>query len=106
MYSIETRRFGKIKKTEFNKNQVHDLHLQDKLSKQKFHEDIAKLYEPLTDTIKKTSEDLTKSFTETSVQNNQAIPDLIEKVFELMKDEGVIAPFLASSLVNHFKPEN
>ena len=45
-------------------NQVNEVRLQDKLGKQNFHENIKKLYEPLTDTIKNTSENLTKSITE------------------------------------------
>ena len=87
-------------------NQVKVVRLQDKLGKQNFHEDMTKVFEPLTDTLKKTSENITKAITETSIINNKAISDLNEKVLELMKDKGMIAPFLASSLVNLFKPEN
>ena len=51
-------------------------------------------------------ETLTKTITETSINNNKAISDLNEKVLELMNDKGMIAPYLPSSLVNLFKPEN
>ena len=34
------------------------------------------------------------------------LEDLNEKVLELMNDKGIIAPNLASSLVNLFEPEN
>ena len=33
-------------------NQVKAVRLQDKLGKQHFHEDMKKVYEPLTDTVK------------------------------------------------------
>ena len=42
--------------------------------------------------------------TETSNKNNKAISDLNEKVLELIDEKGLIAPYLASSLVNLFKP--
>ena len=56
-------------------NQVEELRLKDKLGKQKFHEDMKKLYEPLSDTIKDTSRDITNILTETSTKNNKAISD-------------------------------
>ena len=87
-------------------NQVKVVRLQDKLGKQNFHEDMTKVFEPLTDTLKKTSENISKSITENSINNNKAIEKLNEKIVELMNDKGLIAPYLASSLVNLFKPEN
>ena len=39
-----------------------------------------KLYEPLTDTIKNVSENITKTLTENSINNNKAIENLNEKV--------------------------
>ena len=45
------------------KYQVEELHLQQKLSKQNFHENVKKLQEPLFATIKDTSESLTRTFT-------------------------------------------
>ena len=87
-------------------NQVKSVRLQDKLRKQNFHEDMKKLYEPLTDTIKNVSEKITKTITETSINNNKAIETLNEKVLELMNDKALIAPYLASSLVEVFKSDN
>ena len=87
-------------------NQVKVFRLQDRLGKQNFHKELTEVFEPLTDTLKKTSENITKTITETSIKNNKAISDLNEKVSELMNDKGMIAPYLASSLVNLFKPEN
>ena len=80
--------------------------LQDKLGKQNFHEYLTEVFEPLANTIKKTSEKIANTITETSNKNNKAISDLNEKILELMNDKGMIAPYLASSLVNLFKPAN
>ena len=87
-------------------DQVKAVRLQDKLGKQNFHEDMKKIFEPMTDAIKNTSENITKTITESSIKNNKAIENLNEKVLELMNDKGMIAPYLASSLVNLFKPGN
>ena len=65
-----------------------------------------KLYEPFTDTFKDVSENITKTISENSIKNTKAISNLNEKVLELMNDKGMIAPYLAFSLVNVFKPEN
>ena len=87
-------------------NQVKDVRLQDKLGKQNFHENMEEVFEPLTDTLKKTSENITKTITESSINNNKAISDLNEKILELMNDKGIIAPYLASPLVEVFKSDN
>ena len=87
-------------------NQVKVVRLQDKLGKQNFHEDMQEVFEPLTNTLKKTSENISNTITETSIKNIKAISGLNEKVLELMSDKGLIAPYSASSLVNIFKPEN
>ena len=54
-------------------NQVKTVKLQDKLGKQIFQENRKKVFEPVTDTVKKTSEKLTKTFTKDSIKNNQAL---------------------------------
>ena len=64
------------------------------------------VFEPLANTLKQTSENTSNTITETSIKNNKAILGLNEKVLELMDEKGLIAPYLASSLVNLFKPEN
>ena len=87
-------------------NQVKVVRLQDKLGKQNFHEDMIKVFEPLTDTLKKTSENITKTITENSFNNNKAIENLNEKILELMNDKGLIAPYLTTSLVEVFKKDN
>ena len=60
-------------------NQVQELRLQDKLGKQKYHEDMRKVFEPVTNTMQKTSENLTKTISETYNNNNKAIETLKEK---------------------------
>ena len=83
-------------------NQVKVVRLQDKLGEQNFHEDMTKVFEPLTDTLKKTSENITKTITESSINNNKAIENLNEKVLESMNDKGLID----SSLIEVIKSDN
>ena len=83
-------------------NQVKFVRLQHKLGKQNFHEDMTKVFEPLTDTLKKTSENITKTITENSINNNKAIESLNEKVLESMNDKGLID----SSLIEVIKSDN
>ena len=87
-------------------NQVQEVRLQNKLGDQNYHEDIKKFFKPMTDEIKNTSENISKTITENSNNNNKAISDLNEKVLELMNDKGLIAPYLASPLVEVFKFDN
>ena len=82
--------------------QVKAVRLQDKLGKQNFHEDMKKVYEPLTDTIKNVSENISKILTENSINNNKAIENLNEKVLESMIDKGLID----SSLIEVIKSDN
>ena len=67
---------------------------------------MTKVFEPLTNTLKKTSENITKTITENSINNNKAIENLNEKILELMDDKGLIAPYLTTSLVEVFKKDN
>ena len=86
-------------------NQVKVVRLQDRLGKQNFHEDLNEVFENITKSLENTSENIIKTFTETSIKNNKAISDLNEKILELMNDKSMIALYLASSFVNLFKPE-
>ena len=47
----------------------------------------------MTDAIKNTSQDITKTITETFIKNNKVLENSNEKVSDLMNDEGMIAPF-------------
>ena len=60
----------------------------------------------MTHAIKNTSQDRTRTITETSIKNNKVLRNLNEKFLNLMNGKGMIAPTLASSPVNLFKPEN
>ena len=74
LYSIKSREdLEKLKEKATLQNQVKAVKLQDKLGKQNFHEDMKKLYEPLTDTIKDVSENISTTITETSIRNNKTI---------------------------------
>ena len=83
-------------------NDVKVVRLQDKLGKQNFHEDLKEVFEPMTNAIKNTSENITKTITEASINNNKAIENLNEKVLESMNDKGLID----SSLIEVIKSDN
>ena len=83
-------------------NQVKVVRLQNKLGEQNFHEDMKKVYEPLTNTIKNVSENISRTITENSINNNKAIENLNEKVLESMNDKGLID----SSLIEVIKSDN
>ena len=87
-------------------SQMKAVRLQDKLGKQNFHEDMKKLYEPLTDTIKNTSEKITKTITEASKENNLALENLNTKLLEIKNDGGIIASCLSSPLSKITNPKN
>ena len=107
LYSIKNRDdLENLEELSSLQNQFEEVRLQDKLGTQNIHENIKKAYETVTDTIINTSEILTKTFTGTSIKNNKALESLNEKVLESMNDKGMIAPYLTSSLVNLFEPEN
>ena len=42
-------------------NRVKVVRLQDKLGKQNFHEDMKKVFEPVTESLENTSQDITKT---------------------------------------------
>ena len=87
-------------------DQAKAVRLQDKLGKQNFHEDMKKVFEPLTDTIKNTSENITKTITEPSKENNQALENLNKKLLEIMNDRGKLASYLTAPLSKITNPEN
>ena len=86
--------------------QVQEVRLQNNLGDQNYHEDINKFFKPMTDELKNTSEKITRTLTENSINNNKAIENLNEKILELMNEQGMIASYLVSSLVEVFKKDN
>ena len=87
-------------------NQVKVVKLQDKLGEQNFHEDMKKIFEPVTKSLKNTSENITKTLIETFNKNNKALENLNEKFLEKMNDRGILASYLMSPLSKITYPEN
>ena len=87
-------------------NQVKALRLQDKLGKQNFYEVMKKALEPNTKTLEKTSQDITKTITESHIKNNKAIENLNTILLEILNDRGKLASHLMSPLSKITNPEN
>ena len=80
--------------------------MQDKLAKENFHEDLKNIFKPITKSLESSSQDLTKTITETSIKNNQAIESLNNKLLKLMNDGGIISSHFLSPLSKITNPEN
>ena len=80
--------------------------LQDKLGKQNFHEDMKKVFEPVTKSIKDVSEEVTKTMTDNSIENNQALDILHDKLLKIMNDGETITSHLLSPLSKITNPED
>ena len=107
LYSIKDREdLEKLEELASLQNQVKVDKLQDKLGEQNFHEDLKKVFEPVTKSLENTSENLTKAITETSIKNNQAIENVNNKLLEIMNDRGILATYLMSPLSKITNPEN
>ena len=107
LYSIKNRKdLEHLEELASLQNQVEEGRLQDKLGKQNFHQNIKQVFEPVTYTIKKTSEKITKTLTESSLKNNQALESLNNKILEILNDEGIIASYSMSPLSKITNPEN
>ena len=107
LYSIKDREdLQNLNELVSLQSQVKAVRLQDKLGKQNFHEDMKKVFEPITKSLENTSHDITKTITETSNKNNQAIENLNNKLLEIMNDRGILATYLMSPLSKITNPEN
>ena len=95
-----------LEEIDYLQSKVKQVRLFGKLGKQGYHYDIKELFEPVNDTIKNISEDITKTITETSIENNKKLENINENFIQLMNKKGMIEQYLASSLVNLFEPEN
>ena len=81
LYSIKVREdLENLEELVSLEDQVQVVRLQDKLGKQNFHEDMKKVFEPVTKSLENTSQDITKVITETSLKNNQALENLNNKL--------------------------
>ena len=65
-----------------------------------------KVFEPVTKSLKNTSENLIKAITETSIKNNLAIENINNNLLEIMNDRGILATYLMSPLSRITNPEN
>ena len=107
LYSIKDREdLEKLEDLVSLQNQVKVVKLQDKLGEQNFHEDMKKVFEPVTKSLENTSENLTKAITETSIKNNLAIENINNNLLEIMNDRGILATYLMSPLSRITNPEN
>ena len=107
LYSIKNREdLENLNKLVSLQDQVKVVKLQDKLGEQNFHEDMKKVFEPVTKSLKNTSENLTEAITETSIKNNQAIENINNNLLEIMNDRGILATYLMSPLSRITNPEN
>ena len=80
--------------------------LQDKLGEQNFHENIKRVFEPVTKSLENTSENLIKAISETSIKNNLAIENINNNLLEIMNDRGILATYLMNPLSKITNPEN
>ena len=107
LYSIKNREdLENLNELVSLQNQVKVVKLQDKLGEQNFHEDMKKVFEPVTKSLENTSENLTKAITETSIKNNLAIENINNNLLEIMNDRGILATYLLSPLSKRTNPEN
>ena len=107
LYSIKDREdLENLNELVSLQDQVKTVRLQNKLGKQNFHEDMKKVFEPVTKSLENISQEITKTITETSLKNSQAIENLDNKLLEIMNDRGIIASYLLSPLAKIFNPEN
>ena len=81
LYSIKDREdLENLEELVSLQNEVKIVRLQDKLGKQNFHEDMKKVFEPVTKSLENTSQDITKAMKEPSIKNNQAIENSNNKL--------------------------
>ena len=107
LYSIKKREdLENLNELVSLQDQVKVIKLQDKLGEQNFHEDMKKVFEPVTKSLENTSENLTKAITETSIKNNLAIENINNNLLEIMNDRGILASYLMSPLSRITNPEN
>ena len=107
LYSIKDREdLDNLNELASLQDQVKVVQLQDKLGKQNFHEDMKKVFEPITKSFENTSEKITKTLTENSMNSNKAIENVNNKLLEIMNDRGILATYLMSPLSRITNPEN
>ena len=108
MYSIENRDdLEKLNVLNSLQNQVKALRLRNELVKRNFPEDMKKVFEPVTNSIKNVSEDGTRTMMESSKENNKAPENFNDRVLEI--NVGVIFVtllFIELTLRNTYEVRN
>ena len=103
LYSIRDREDSKI--LDELQDQVKAVRLQVKLGKQIFHEVMKKIFEPVTKSLESTSQDITKTVTETSIENIPSIEKINNTLLEILFDRGILASYLMSPLSKITNPK-
>ena len=81
LYSFKNREvLENMKELVSLENQVKAVRLKDKLGEENFHEDMKKAFEPLIKSFKDVFEEVTKTMTENSIENNKALESLNDKL--------------------------
>ena len=107
LYSIKDREdLERLEDLVSLQNQVKVVKLQDKLGKQNFHEDMKKVFEPVTKSLEYTSDKLTNAISESSKENNLLLENVNNKLLEIMNDRAILATYLMSPLSRITNPEN
>ena len=107
MFAINNRKdLDKLVELGSLQDQVKVVRLQDKLGEQNFHEDMKKVFEPVTKTLENTSQNLTKAISESSKENNLLLENVNNKLLQIMNDRGILATYLMSPLSKITNPEN
>ena len=87
MFAINNREdLDKFEDLASLQDQVKVVRLQDKLGKQNFHEDMKKVFEPVTKSLENTSKNITTAIAEFSKENNLALENLNNKLLQIMND--------------------
>ena len=107
LYAIKnTDDLEKLEELALLQNRVKAVRLQDKLGKQNFHEDMKKVFEPVTKSLKDVSEVVTKTITKSSTKNNKTLENLNKKLLEILNDRCILASYLMCLLSKITNPEN
>ena len=88
------------------RSQVKALRMKDRLRKQNFREEMEKVFELLTKSIKDVSEYVRKTIIETSEDNKKALTILNNKFTEILNDRCILSSYLLSSLSKINNPEH
>ena len=97
---------GSLNELLSSESQVKAVRLQDKLGKQNLHEDMKKVFEPVTKSFKDVSEEVKETVTKASFENDKAIENLNDKLLELKKEKCIMASYLFSPLSKITNLEN